>query len=109
TREWAGDARVGGGWRASGIARGEPYVAEGEFLEVDPARRLVHTWRGVGAPGKPTTVAYDLEKIDGGACLTLRHSCFAQQEACANFGVGWQTSLERLAEILANGRAPSES
>src|SRR5579863_2393641 len=44
TREWTGDVRVGGRWRASGMARGQPYVIEGEFLEVDPPRRLVHTW-----------------------------------------------------------------
>ena len=30
TREWSGDVRVGGRWRASGIARGAPYTLEGE-------------------------------------------------------------------------------
>jgi Activator of Hsp90 ATPase homolog 1-like protein len=33
TREWTGDVRAGGRWRASGMTRGEPYVQEGEFLE----------------------------------------------------------------------------
>jgi len=31
TREWTGDVRAGGRWRASGMARGQPYVQEGEF------------------------------------------------------------------------------
>src|SRR5262245_24888501 len=44
TREWSGDVRVGGRWSASGIARGAPYTLEGEFLEVDPPRKLVQTW-----------------------------------------------------------------
>jgi uncharacterized protein YndB with AHSA1/START domain len=29
TREWIGDVRAGGRWRASGMTRGEPYVQEG--------------------------------------------------------------------------------
>ncbi|MFI4997440.1 MAG: SRPBCC domain-containing protein, partial [Hyphomicrobiales bacterium] len=61
TTQWTGDVRVGGRWRSSGVARGAPYALEGEFLEVDPPRRLVHTWRRVGAPGAPTTVTYELE------------------------------------------------
>src|SRR5436189_1576493 len=50
TREWTGDVRVGGRWQASGVGRGRPYGLEGEFLEVDPPRRLVHTWCAVGSP-----------------------------------------------------------
>src|SRR5713226_6319072 len=46
TREWIADVRVGGQWRASGIARGHPYALEGEFLEVDPPRKLVAYGRG---------------------------------------------------------------
>ena len=51
TTDWTGDAYVGGRWRASGTDSGRPYVIEGEFLEVDPPRKLVHTWQGIGAPG----------------------------------------------------------
>jgi uncharacterized protein YndB with AHSA1/START domain len=106
TAEWTGEVRVGGRWRATGLFRGEPYATEGEFLEVDPPRRLVHTWHGVGAPVAPTTVAYVLESIDGGTRITLQHSGFTSREACANFGVGWETSFERLAEILGTERKP---
>src|SRR5258707_9351489 len=48
TREWTGDVRAGGRWRASGMTRGQPYVQEGEFLEVESPRWLVHTWEGAG-------------------------------------------------------------
>src|SRR5215471_4197262 len=82
TREWTGDVRVGGRWRASGVARGQPYALEGEFLEVDPPRKLVHTWQLVGMPGAPTKVSYLLEQIDGGTRITLRHSGFASRESC---------------------------
>lgn len=107
TREWTGDVRVGGRWRASGMGNGRPYVLEGEFLGVDPPRKLVHTWHGVAAPGAPTTVTYLLEPLDGGTRITLRHSGFVAPEACANTCIGWETSFERLAEILATERTPS--
>ena len=101
TREWTGDVRAGGRWRASGIARGKPYTLEGEFLEVDPPRKLVHTWQIAGAPGTPSTVSYLLEKLEGGTRLTLRHSGLVAPEVCTNTSIGWETSLERLAEILS--------
>jgi uncharacterized protein YndB with AHSA1/START domain len=101
TREWAGDVRVGGRWRASGMTRGQPYVQEGQFLEIELPRMLVHTWDGAGAPGTPSTVSYVLEQIDGGTRLTLRHSGFASRDVCNAFAIGWETSFARLAEILA--------
>jgi uncharacterized protein YndB with AHSA1/START domain len=107
TREWTGDVRVGGRWRASGMARGQPYVIEGEFLEVDPPRRLVHTWLLAGAPGPATTVSYVVEPIDGGTRLTLRHSGIGVPAVCENTCIGWETSFERLAAMLASESVPS--
>ena len=104
TREWSGDVRKGGHWRASGVARGQPYTLEGEFLEVDPPTRLVHTWKRVGAPGAPTIVSYLLQRQDGGTRLTLRHSGFDPPESCATTSDGWEASLARLAAML-----PAES
>jgi uncharacterized protein YndB with AHSA1/START domain len=104
TREWAGDVRPGGRWRASGLAGGRAYSLEGEFLRVDSPRTLVHTWHGVGAPGAPTTVTYSLQDRGAGTHLTLTHAGFTSPEACENTRAGWETSLQRLAELL--GRAP---
>jgi uncharacterized protein YndB with AHSA1/START domain len=101
TREWTGDVRRGGRWRASGMTRGEPYVQEGEFLEVESPRRLVHTWERAGKPGVASTVTYLVEPIDGRTRVTLRHQGFASRDMCSAFAIGWETSLERLAEILA--------
>jgi uncharacterized protein YndB with AHSA1/START domain len=101
TRDWAGDLCIGGRWHASGIARGQPYEIEGEFLEIDPPRKLVHTWHLVGTPNAPTTVAYDLERTDGGTRVTLRHAGFTSAQTCTNTAIGWETSFEQLAETLA--------
>lgn len=107
TREWTGDVRVGGRWRSSGVGNGRPYALEGEFLEVDPPQKLVHTWHGVGTPGAPTTVTYLLEPLDGRTRITLRHVGFTSRETCMNTCVGWETSFERLAESLVPETPPS--
>lgn len=58
TTKWTGDVRVGGRWRASGEVNGQLFVLEGELLEIDPPRKLVHTWHRVETPDAPTTVTY---------------------------------------------------
>ena len=101
TREWTGDVRVGGRWRAAGLTRGQPYVQEGAFLEIDSPRRLVHTWNGVGQPEAPSTATYVLEPIGAERTrVTLRHAGFASRDTCSAFAAGWETSFRRLAEIL---------
>jgi uncharacterized protein YndB with AHSA1/START domain len=109
TREWTGDLRLGGRWRASGVARGNPYGLEGEFLEVDPPWRLVHTWRLVGTPGPTTTVTCYVEPLGGGTRVTLRHEGFASSEVCINTCIGWETSFERLEEFLASESPASDA
>jgi uncharacterized protein YndB with AHSA1/START domain len=107
TTEWTGDVRAGGRWRAAGAANGRPYVVEGSFLEVDAPNNLVHTWEPIGGPATPTTVTYLLEPNDCGTRLTLRQSRFVAPEAGTNFAIGWQTSLDRLVEILSAELVPS--
>ena len=98
TREWSGDVRAGGAWRASGIGGGLPYVLHGRFLEVDPPRRLVHTW-ALG-DGPESTVEYEVEPVEGGTRITLRHKGLAARQTCAATAIGWETSFEELARML---------
>lgn len=106
TRDWTGEVRAGGRWRASGISRGQPYVQEGVFIEVDPPHRLVHSWDGAGAVDVPSLVSYALEPVAPNTTrITLRHAGFASSEVCGAFAIGWETSLERLAETLATDGA----
>jgi len=92
---------------SSGIGGGRPYGLEGEFLEIDPPRKLVHTWHLVGTPVAPTTVTYLLEQVDCGTRVTLRHEGFLSPEACSATCIGWETSFERLAELMTIELAPS--
>ena len=90
TAEWTGDVRPGGRWRASGVeADGKPFAVEGEYLETDPPRKLVHTWKPSWDPGSSTTVTYRLEAIAGGTRVTLHHEGFASRESCAGHTDGW--------------------
>jgi uncharacterized protein YndB with AHSA1/START domain len=100
TTDWAGDVRIGGRWRAVGMGNGIPFTLEGEFLEIDALKKLVLTWHSGGAPGRPTIVTFLLEQIDGGTRLTLEHVGFVAPDWCMNTCLGWETSLERLAELL---------
>lgn len=101
TREWSGDVRPGGRWSASGIGGGNPYTLEGEFAEVSAPEKLVHTWHLAGTPAAPTTVTYLLEPTQTGTRLTLKHEGFTTPEGCTNTAAGWETSFEKLAELLA--------
>lgn len=102
TRTWMGDVRAGGRWEASGFGGGQPYVLEGEFLEVDSPRALAFTWPPRGTPGAPTTVTCTLEPHNEGTRLILRHSGFTSPQACERTAVGWRTSFDRLVEILTS-------
>jgi uncharacterized protein YndB with AHSA1/START domain len=48
--KWTADVRKGGAWRSEGVGDhdGSSYNVSGEYLEVDPSRRLVFTGRRVG-------------------------------------------------------------
>ncbi|HKW49907.1 MAG TPA: SRPBCC domain-containing protein [Gemmatimonadaceae bacterium] len=103
TREWTADVRPGGRWKATGVSRGQPYAATGDILEVDAPRKLVHTWDGVGAAGAPSTLTYELEPLPNGTRLVLRQAGFSSEMACREFAAGWQTSFERLEQVLDVG------
>jgi uncharacterized protein YndB with AHSA1/START domain len=99
-QEAAFDLRPGGEYRVRVIPG---HVAVGEFVEIDPPRRLVYTWgwedRHV-APGS-TTIEFDL--IPDGECtlLRFRHSNLPSVEATESHAHGWNHYLDRLVEAGA--------
>jgi uncharacterized protein YndB with AHSA1/START domain len=105
TTSWTGDLRVGGRWRSEGKGKdGQPFHVEGEFLEIDPPHRLVHTWQPVWEPGETTTVSYRLEAITTGTRVTIRHEGFgARADSCSGHAAGWQRVLGWLGAHLMPG------
>jgi uncharacterized protein YndB with AHSA1/START domain len=109
TTKWDADVRVNGRWRAEGVgADGVPFSVEGEFLEIDPPRKLVQTWKPQWDAGQVTKVSYLLEPIAAGTRVVVRHEGFgARADSCRSHGEGWESVLEWLRAF--SGEAPNDS
>lgn len=103
TSDWKLDLRPGGKWSAlAQSADGTAMTLDGEFLEVDPPRRLAFTWRPSWDDYAVTTVRYDLEPTARGTRVRVTHSGFGDRDtAAAGTGEGWKRVLEWLAEHIA--------
>jgi uncharacterized protein YndB with AHSA1/START domain len=101
------EVRPGGLYRVEVIPGN---IARGEFLEVDPPRRLVHTWgweqsQGSSVAPGSTTIEYELIATDDGTLLRFRHTDLPDEAAAASHAHGWEHYLGRLAKVAA-GRDP---
>ena len=101
------DPRPGGQYRVE-VIPGE--VASGEFVELDPPRRLVWTWGW--EPGGRGSVAVgssriEIDLIPEGDRTTLRfvHRDLPSAESAGSHGHGWDHYLARLA-VAARGDDP---
>jgi uncharacterized protein YndB with AHSA1/START domain len=102
------DARPGGMYRVEVIPDN---TASGEFVEVDPPRRLVYTWGwepgGMNKSVPPGSSTVEIELVPNGEGTTLRfnHYALPSDEAVQSHAHGWDHYLERL-EIAARGDDP---
>jgi uncharacterized protein YndB with AHSA1/START domain len=101
------DLRPGGVHRVA-VTPGS--VARGEFVEVDPPRRLVFTWGWEVGGGGPeavppgsSTVEIDLIPTATGTLLRLVHSGLPDGAAVEAHGQGWTHYLGRLAVAAPGG------
>ena len=112
------DLRPGGRWSSVGVgADGKPFRVDGEYLEVDPPRLLVHTWVPSYRDLPTTTVRWELEPSDiqglrpsgpqrmgTGTRLKLRHSGFAgNPQAAADHAQGWTRVLGWMQAFVEKG------
>jgi uncharacterized protein YndB with AHSA1/START domain len=101
------DPRPGGRYRVQVIPGN---TAVGEFVELDPPRRLVHTWGwepgGLSsvAPGS-TTVEIELFPDGEGTTVRFSHRGLPSGEAAQSHAHGWDHYLERLS-AAAGGSDP---
>lgn len=104
---WTADLRVGGRWKADGKnVDGRPYSVFGEYLEISPPRRLVHSWAHDWDGAHPATkVTYTLDPIPSGARLTVRHEGFVQPQACDSHSRGWKRVLDWLSAYVEEGHS----
>ncbi len=97
------DARPGGRlylWMRGG------FYATGEFVKLEPGKKLVFTWLGRGEPA-PTRVRVSFDAHADGTRLTLKHeqvgSGVKWNKTIQEISAGWTESLENLQSVLETG------
>lgn len=106
--EHAMDVREGGAWRTTMRSpEGRDHVVSGVYREIDPPRRLAFTWgwETDGVRGHETLVTVELHERDGGTELVLTQATFETADGRDRHEEGWSSSLDCLADALAEGRA----
>ena len=102
--EFECDLRVGGKWRTAGVnGQGQPFEAKGEYLQVDPPRRLVHSWIASWTGDIKTVVHWELEPVSGGTLVRIRHTGLAAHPELAKSYSGWPRMLGWLQALLERG------
>jgi len=89
---------------------GEDLANEGDVLEFDPPRRLVHSWVSFYDPEmaaeEPSRVTWEIEPQEGGvSLLTVVHDQLegAPKTAAGVAGPGWTHVLSGLKTLLETG------
>ena len=100
------DPRPGGAYRVEVIPGN---VAVGEFVELDPPRRLVQTWGwepGGAGDVAPATTRIEIELVPNGEGTTLRFKHeLPTPKSAESHAQGWDHYLERLV-VAARGDDP---
>jgi uncharacterized protein YndB with AHSA1/START domain len=98
------DLRLGGAWRAGMRSPdGENFIHCGEYVEIDPPRRLVfsHRWeQNSREPQANTLIAVTLNDVDGKTQMIFAQSGLATLPSALSHKAGWTGAFEFLAEFL---------
>jgi len=90
-------------------AEGDTPIVEGQVLEAEPPRRLVHTWRALWNPevskDAPSRLTWELTRMEGGMTkLTVIHDDFEGETATfKQVSGGWTWVLNNLKTFLETG------
>ena len=103
TAEATVDLRVGGSFRVVMRGAGMEIEHTGEYLEIEPPRRLVFTWRSPYTGPEPSLVTVELEPDGDGTALRLLHGQLPEG-AAASHAEGWGQMLGRLAGVMHEQR-----
>jgi uncharacterized protein YndB with AHSA1/START domain len=103
------DLRPGGRLRYTSSDRKRVFVA-GEVLEVDPPRRLKHTYVFAMKPEAPTVVTWELTPVPEGTRVTLTHAGWTDAHtAPEKHAAGWTEILGLLKSELETGDIPART
>lgn len=106
------DAQVGGRFRVRfRMLDGSEHESSGEYLEVDPPRRVAMTWSwsAGGDDDGQSRVEIDLRPTDHGTELTFTHSRLSSDAARDSHRRGWSGAIDKLEVMFAGRRATCQS
>ena len=116
--EWKADLRPGGKWSSVGArADGTAFRVDGEYLELDPPRLLVHTWIASWTGAMKTVVRWELDPRDvhglqhrgprregTGTLVKICHTGFdPSTKHAAGHGEGWKRVLGWMQAFVEKG------
>jgi uncharacterized protein YndB with AHSA1/START domain len=78
---------------------------ECKVLALEPMRRVVWSWLST-EEGEPTTVTIELEEVEAGTKLTLRHRGDTTRDVRDRTAAGWMQKIAELAHYLDRTPAP---
>jgi uncharacterized protein YndB with AHSA1/START domain len=102
------DLRVGGAYRfGMQPPDGDLFHLAGEFLEIDPPRRLSYTfrWEEPDPDDRETVVRLSLEDLGAATEVSLSQGVFATEGRLELHRGGWSEGIEDLRALLEPGRS----
>jgi len=73
----------------------------GDVLEVDPLKKLVHTFTHPFLEGVITTVTWELQPADGATQLTMTHTGITTLDQLTGHDTGWDEHFMRLRSVVS--------
>ena len=99
------DLRVGGRMRlVTQSPDGEDYGGQGEFVQIDPPRRLTYVWRWDDEPdAEPQFVEVDFIEGDSGTTtVVLTNKGLRDEASMDDHRDGWRLSFDNLDVVLSS-------
>jgi len=82
----------------------------GRVIEIDPPRRLSHTWRLTMRDDEPTLVAWELEPSGEGTRVRLTHTGWPEDaRGLGRVDSTWRTILDELRNVVERGELSAKS
>lgn len=83
---------------------GQPQI-EGTVLEVEPRRKLVHTFATAGVADAPSRVTWEIQPMGSVTLLTLTHDDFdGETPTYQSVARGWNVVVSGLKTLLETGK-----